>query len=138
MTYSFANGQITESGPTQGATLTNSFLVVDSIQDGSLQFDFETGDFTYFAPVTDVPVEEVFEYTITDTTGATSTSTVTINVSESPDDVSSDLLVDDSEFFVADSMAEVRLAEDPTGELEWASDDARYYADQYDAALLVF
>ena len=85
VTYSYQNGQITESGPSQGAILTNSFVVVDSLKEGSLQFDFDTGDFTYFAPVTDVPVEEIFEYTITDSEGASSTSTVTISVTPSPD-----------------------------------------------------
>ena len=142
VTYNFANGLITESGPSQGATLTNSFVVVDSTSEGSLQFDFNTGDFTYFAPVTDVSLTESFDYTITDTTGAESTSTVTINVTPSPVTdpaltVSSDELVDDGELFASDTMAEVRLPEDTADTLEWASDDSRYDADQYDASLLV-
>ena len=96
VTYNYDGTQITESGPSKGAILTNSFIVVDSSQDGSLQFDFDTGDFTYFAPVTDAALVESFDYTITDDTGATSTATVTVNVTPSPGPaltVSSDELV---------------------------------------------
>jgi uncharacterized repeat protein (TIGR01451 family) len=89
VTYSYENGQITESGQSKGAILTNSFVVVDSVKEGSLQFDFDTGDFTYFAPVTETSVKEVFEYTIKDVDGQSSTSSVTINVTPSPDASSS-------------------------------------------------
>ena len=142
VTYNFANGQITESGLSQGAVLTNSFVVVDSVLGGSLQFDFNTGDFTYFAPVTDTVLTESFAYTITDNADAESTSMVTINVTPSPDNLptttaSNNLLVDDGQLFLADSMTEVRLPEDTAGKLVWSGVDTLYDADLYDSALLV-
>jgi len=84
VTYTYSEGSISEAGSTQGAVLTNSFVVVDSNQGGSLQFDFESGDFTYFAPTTDTSLTELFEYSIVDGDSDPASSTVTINVTPSP------------------------------------------------------
>ncbi len=61
-----------------------SFIVVNTSQEGSLQFDFVTGDFIYYSPTTDQALTESFDYTITEVSDspepASSTSTVSINV----------------------------------------------------------
>ena len=150
VTYTYAEGEISESGPSQDAFLTKSFVVVDSVQEGSLQFDFETGDFTYFSPTTDTDITEAFEYMIIDAEGAESSATVTINVTPSPDavtpimpaladpnpvTVASLLSDDDDEMFASDSMASVELPE-PVAK-EWAGDSTQYHAELYDVLSLV-
>jgi VCBS repeat-containing protein len=82
VTYTFSAGQITndfDSKVIAGAVL----LVPTALEGGTLEFHFDSGDFTYTPPDVDDPQTERFDYTIVDGDGSKIGATLQVEISDS-------------------------------------------------------
>ncbi|OED42189.1 hypothetical protein AB833_07765 [Chromatiales bacterium (ex Bugula neritina AB1)] len=93
---------------------------VPTASGGRLEFNFETGEFEYLSPATEISLTETFNYTVTDSEGLSDSAALTIDVEpfiESPIEPAV-LLTDPVELFTTDSLVEQSVTLDRSGELE--------------------
>ncbi len=79
--YTYGANQITNDA--NSLVIAGAVLVVPTDIEGTLEFHFDTGDFTYTPPDVDSPQTEVFNYTIVDGDGSETDAKLQVDISDS-------------------------------------------------------